>query len=288
MRDAIVVGCGIVGATVARHLAGSGLADVLALDDGRPLGGTAPSGGHLKVSWFGKLKKGEYEPAMETLDRTWGMSAEEFAARGGPTAVHRVDTDAVVRWRRESATLATALDLKHLDNYPEVFYREGGEVKSERTRLLVVATGYWAGELLQGLQVRGKQGVSFRVAGTLAGPLIEEWAPYKQVTAHQQAPGEVWAGDGSALLPDNWTAARTGECLARCLGVLKLGTPGAKVLRTLHGIRPYLPGRKDAAGSPCLLRKLHRRVWVATGAAKSGTIAAGWAATKIVKEVCGG
>src|SRR6266403_1777366 len=77
VRDVIVVGAGIIGATVSKALADQGR-DVLTLDDGRPLSGTGPSGGHLKSSWFGGMEKEEWEPAMELLNETWGLIEEEF------------------------------------------------------------------------------------------------------------------------------------------------------------------------------------------------------------------
>lgn len=270
MRDVIVIGCGIVGATVAKVLTKQGR-NVLVLDDGRPMSGTAPSGGHLKPSWFGGMKKEQSEPAMELLSETWGMTEEEFTVLpdGSKTTVYRVDTDQVVKYPRMKTTVT---GIKFLNNYPIVQFTEA----EERTKLLIVAAGAWCGELLPEISVQARQGVSFRLKGKLQQPIIQQWAPYKQIVAHQQAADEIWVGDGSALLPANWTEERTRQCLGRCREALHLGS--LQPTKTLIGWRPYCKTEAD----PCLLRKLFPRVWVATGAGKMGTIAAGWVAGRIL------
>lgn len=273
IKDLIVVGCGIIGATVAKSMVEQGR-DVLVLDDQRPIGGTGPSGGHLKPSWFGGMKKTDYEPAMELLDDTWGLEEEQF--RIWPTSatvtVYRVDTDQVVQYPR---TVDTVVGLQHLNNYPLV-----KTVKGEyRCRLLVVATGVWAADLIPGVKVVAKQGVSFRLQGKLQNNqgLIKPWAPFKQVVAHQQSPNEIWVGDGSTIIPTNWTKERTGDCLRRCQHAVK-GLDWL-VSKTLHGLRPYC---ETEGTDPCLLRKIGPRAWLATGAGKSGTIAAGWVARRLL------
>lgn len=273
MKDAIVVGCGVIGATVAAVLQGQGL-DVLVLDDNRPMSGTAPSGGHLKPSWFGDMKATEYEPAMELLNDVWGLQEESFLVRPSAglihTTVYRVDTDQVRRFPRTQATVS---GFAHLQNFPVVYWGD----TEERCRLLVVATGVWAAELLKGIDVTAKQGVSFRLKGVLKEPFIKPWAPYKQIVAHQQGEVEIWIGDGAAILPKNWTAERTQQCRDRCQSSLPTLLP---VLREIHGYRPYCSSGTD----PCLLRQLGPRAWLATGAGKLGTIAAGWVARKMLNR----
>jgi len=284
VKDLIAVGCGIIGATVSRALTARGM-DVLTLDDGRPLGGTAPSGGHLRPSWFRGMARSDYEPALSLLDEVWGLLEEEFvvAPLGLSASIARVDTDKVMAHPR---TVATVTGLRHLDNYPVVVMEIDGaggkrEVREERCRLLLLATGAWAGELVAGTAITPKQGVSFRLPGTLSAPFVRPWAPYRQVVGHQQAPGEVWVGDGSAVLPSNWAPSRTAACLERCRRAARL--PNVSPSRTLFGLRPYctLP-----AASPCLLKRLGPRAWLATGAGKLGTIAAGWVARRLIDAHC--
>lgn len=275
MKDAIVVGNGIMGATIARALTGKGL-DVLVVDDKRPLCGTAPSGGHLRPSWFGGMKKADYEPAMELLDSVWGLKEEQFLLRPSAGLVHvtvyRVDTDVVVQ---NPCTVACVRAIKHLDNYPLVEFADGTE---ERCRLLVVAAGVWSSALLPELALTQKQGVSFRLQGVIPTPFIKPWAPYKQVVAHQQGPAEVWVGDGTAIIPQNWMEETVNKSLARCL----TAAGPLPVLRSLTGLRPYC---RVTGTDPCLLRKISPRCWVATGAGKMGTIAAGWAAWRLTNAL---
>ncbi len=274
MTDVIVIGGGIIGATVAEYFSRKSRG-VMLLDDGRPMSGTGPSGGHLKPGWFGGMKKAEYTPAMELLDECWGLKEEQFLTYPTEkfTTVYRVDTDKVLAWSTFASVKETVTGIDKLHNYPIVRTSTGRE---EQCRLLVVAAGAWAHQLVEVGDLRAKQGVSFRLKGVLKDPLIKPWAPYKQVTAHQQTSDTIWCGDGSALLPPNWTNARTDECLIRCRVAV-----GEKPLISINtGWRPYCTPAK--ATDPCLLRKLGPRAWLATGAGKSGTIAAGWVLRRLL------
>ena len=278
MRDAIIIGCGIIGTTVGLYLRKLGM-DVLMLDAGRSDAGTIPSGGHLKPSWFGGMKKSEYEPAMKVLDDVWGLKEEKFKV--WPTfiraTVYRVDTDIVVATPR---TIATVTRFHNLDTSPIVVYKmhsKIGEIVEEPCRYLVVATGSWIEELVPEIKAKSKRGVSFRFSGHLKEPFINPWAPYQQIVAHQQGPSEIWIGDGSALLEKSWTDDRTKQCLTRCSKQLK----GCSHLRTLTGLRPYCESGND----PCLFRRLGPRAFAATGAGKSGTISAGWVVRKILETI---
>lgn len=273
MRDCIVIGGGIIGTTVTKALKNVGV-DVLLLDDSRPMAGTKPSGGHLKPSWFGGMAKSEYEPALELLDKTWKLHEADFRIWPTPltTNVFRVDTDVVVKYPK---TQATVTSIEHINNYPVVKFEE----KEERCRHLVIATGVWVQELFPEVKVVGKQGVSFRFPGKLKEAFIKPWAPYKQVVAHQQGLNEIWVGDGSTILPQNWSEERTEQCLERCRKAL--GYVEGRQSRILMGIRPYCESGND----PCLLKKVGPRAWVATGAGKSGTIAAGWVARKMLDAI---
>ncbi len=273
MKDCIVIGCGIIGATVALALRKQGR-EVTIYDEGKEKAGTIPSGGHLKPSWFGDMPKSEYEPAMELLDDIWGLKEEEFkiVLTGLKTTVYRVDTDVVVATPRISLGVQ---DISHLDNYPLLKFKDGTE---ERCRLLIVAAGVWCSELLPEIKIVGKQGVSFRYQGRIKEAFINPWAPYKQIVAHQQSQSEIWVGDGSAILASNWTEERTSQCETRCRKAMGTGV-ASKPSRTLLGLRPYCETGKD----PCLLKRVSKRCWVATGAGKSGTIGAGWAAGRIIQ-----
>lgn len=276
MIDVIVVGAGIIGATVAKRFSMEG-ASVLNLDDRRPLSGTYPSGGHLKPSWFGDMKKAEYEPAMDLLDEVWGLKKETFYVwpMQVPVTVYRVDTDLVLSYT--SNTIVNERVTGILPNLPYPKVRFGD--KEENCKLLVVATGVWANELIgQSVKVQAKQGVSFRLFGRIDYPIIKPWSPYKQVVAHQQSSGEVWVGDGTAVVQKNWKVDQASISLQRC----REATGLAGLSRMRMGLRPYTD---TLPGEPCLLKQIGPRAWVATGAGKSGTIAAGWVARRLLTQL---
>ncbi len=281
VKQVVVIGCGIIGATVALALRKQGK-EVTILDSGNPMAGTAPSGGHLKPSWFSGMSKDDYQPAMDLLQEIWGLSESEFVVRptGLKTTVYRVDTDVVVKTPRLKATV-TKINVE--SNYPEITYRTAIGQFTVQAELLVVAAGVWCQELLPEIfkdnPIQRKRGVSFRMEHNLASEFIQPWAPYKQIVAHQQATNEIWIGDGSAIIESNWSNERTLACLQRCKKAIG-GEP--KLLKSITGIRPYC--RHENKNDPCLLVKPTRRVWVATGAGKSGTIGAGWAASRILRS----
>lgn len=270
MYDAIVVGGGIIGSTITLALRKS-RAKVLLLDDGRPMAGTGPSGGHLKPSWFASMQKEESESAMELLDDVWGLIERKFTIwpKQIQETVWRVDTDKVVSIPK---TKAKASKIKTSEEHPVVYCTDGSEYQG---RLLVLATGCWIGELAKAIKATPKQGVSFRLSGQIS-PFIKPWAPYKQIVAHQQGPQEIWIGDGSALLHANWTQVRTKQCLDRCQEALPAPLP---LLKTKLGLRPYC---KKNGSDPCLMESIGPRTWAVTGAGKLGTIAAGFAARKLL------
>lgn len=279
--DAIIVGGGIVGGTVSAALRGAGMS-VLTLDDARAGAGTPPSGGHLKPSWFGGMPRAEYEPAMELLARVWGMTEERFIIQEPllgvglkRVTIYRVDTD---KFRADVAPYLTPGTVTSVRPGRVTFTDLDGDVVEAEAPLIVVAAGSWTDRLVPVKGLEAKKGVSFRLGAEVPEGIVRPWAPYKQVVVHQQSPGEVWAGDGSALLAKNWTAARTVECLARCRRVVGEDAP---TLETRTGLRPYCPtvGKTD----PCLLRETAPGVWAATGAGKSGTIAAGWVAVRLLE-----
>ena len=270
MKDTIVVGAGIIGATIALTLRKEGR-KVLLLDRNEPMAGTTPSGGHLKPSWFGGMKKVDYEPALELLDNVWGLIEEKFVVKpkGVEETVYRVDTDKVVNTKKK---LVDVQQINYKNKRPIVTLSSGEELKC---KLLIVATGVWVEELFPEITVTSKQGVSYRFKGKLDKPFIKTWAPYKQIVAHQQSKKEIWVGDGTAIIPNNWTKSREGQSIARCCVAVK----GERMKsRAIHGLRPYITN----GPKPCLLKRINKRVWAVTGAGKLGTIAAGWAARRII------
>jgi hypothetical protein len=105
-------------------------------------------------------------------------------------------------------------------------------------------------------------------------PAIRPWAPYKQLVRFNRGDG-IWCGDGSAIIPENWTLERQLQSRKRCAEFVGKSETSSKLL---VGIRPYIKLQKKA---PCLVERLNKGIWVATGGAKNGTMSAAWAAREI-------
>jgi glycine/D-amino acid oxidase-like deaminating enzyme len=292
VKDVIVIGAGIIGATIAKAFTAKGR-EVLLMDANLSMPGTAPSGGHMRPQWFGNLKTG-YEPAMGLLDQTWGVIEEEYLVYpaksrrqlkgvGQPRGevVYRVDIDQVLAYPR---TLAQAISIGGAEERPVVYYRQLGvpdaETEAEHARLVVVAAGLWSDQLIRELEIKGKVGVSFRIGGHLAQPFIKPWAPYRQIVAHQQEGDKIWVGDGTALLTKSWKPDQSTLCWTRCSEAVQDQADVLTMPQARLGVRPYC----ETGGDPCLIHRASKRVWAVTGSGKNGTIAAGWAALRLLKE----
>jgi len=280
MRAAIV-GAGIFGCVVGRALQRAGW-EVNWYDDRRPLSGSAPSACLMKPSWFSGMGE-RARPALEMLDRLYGL--REVALEVWPTRAR-----AKAHWVPCEEILESANSVNHVTvtrvGREGVWYEAQGQEHCARADLVVVAAGVWCDKLLLMNGLYGRTGVSFRwwydKLPEGGSPLLEygkvmPWAPYKQVVGFNEGPMRVWGGDGSAIKPENWTAKREGECLARVSKFLGLD-PAIAVSRT--GIRPFYK-----TSDPCLLDQMSPSTWLATGGGKNGTIAAGWAAHELLRRL---
>lgn len=269
--DAVIVGAGLFGNTIARALEAEGR-KVVVLDDGRPYAASRPSGCLMKPSWFSGLGKAVYEPSLALLERVYGIRDIKFQLPLGPTTtVHWVDH------RQPSSTLVTATATAVHPGRVEwaaATLDGDAEVGTIEAPLVVVAAGIWCTKLLE-CDLKGKQGASFEWVGEIPENRIKPWAPYKQVVAFNIPDQDrIWCGDGSAIKPENWTQERFTQSADRCAAFVgksrNLGTASV-------GIRPF------AKVKPCLLEEREPGLWLATGGAKNGTIAAGWAAHRILE-----
>lgn len=269
--DIIIVGAGIFGATIARALvAASHLVHVY--DDSRPMSGSAPSGCLMKPSWFAGLGKDVHEPALAMLDELYGLKDLYFRVHPGlkRERVHWVPRERILS--RHGFKLF-AEQIVTVSEYGV----EANTVFRPAKKAVIVAAGVWCTELLENTGVLPKQGVSFRWDNSQLGHnLIKPWAPYKQVVAFNETPSTVWGGDGTAILEKNWWEARLGQCEARVRMATGFGSPSHHVV----GLRPYVKGVK-----PCLLEQRAPKLWLATGGAKNGTVAAGWCAHRLREEL---
>src|SRR3989304_2407377 len=81
MEEAVVVGGGIMGATIAKALREVSGRSVKLIDGNFPLSGTRASGGSVKPSPLTGLDAEQLRPALDMLDRLYGLKKEEFVLR---------------------------------------------------------------------------------------------------------------------------------------------------------------------------------------------------------------
>jgi len=266
-----VVGGGVFGCVIGRALVEEGCKATI-FDCRRPLAASRASGFLMKPSWFDGLGKAVSKPSLDLLDKLYRLQKVKFrVAAGIRTFAYRVDREQVLE------------DSEHLSYVERKVVRVGsgyigfsGESDNQEYDLVVLAAGIWSAKLTDIGEMIGKKGISFEWKRQIRRSFIRPWAPYKQVVVFN-VPGKdlVWGGDGTAIKAENWTEGRESQCLARVSKAAKLEASEA----TPHvGIRPFTGGSE-----PCLLEKRGKRLWLATGGGKNGTIAAGWAAVKIVE-----
>lgn len=271
MHDAVIIGGGLFGQVIARGLRRQGR-DVLVLDNREADAGSRPAACLMKPSWFSSLGKDVYDPALHILDELYGLCDLEFVTRPKlvRVKVHWVPPSEILGGRARNAQ-AVRVDSG-------LVVLETGEAIT--TRLVVVAAGIWTERLLPQYRQVGQKGVAFRWSDAhIPQPFIQPWAPYRQLVAFNRGDG-LWVSDGTAIKAENWTLERLDVSRLRATKSVSRHIAGRWPSDIMTGIRPYAKGHK-----PCLLEEVEgmRGVWVASGGAKNGTLAAGYCA-HIIRE----
>lgn len=283
--DVVVVGGGLFGGCAAHALKRAGRR-VAVVDDGRALSGSKPSACLMKPSWMMRLSTEVKDAGFQLLDSLFGLQELEFdVVLPRPGSRRQIVQHKVLRVEPRSV-----MDFAKFDTYKgtATSVARGGVLLSTQVELscnlVVVAAGVWTDKLLKSgrlSRLRGAQGVSF-----LASPpgdeladrhnTIRPWLPFKQVVAFRIPNHDHWwIGDGTSVKCSSWSEEREEACQQRCAEELGLTYPE---LSRHVGIRPVIKG-----ADPCLLEEVEEDVWALTGGGKNGTIAAGWAASKLVE-----
>lgn len=284
--DVIVVGGGIFGQTIAGLLHRRGQV-VRVLDDGRPHSGSWPSACLMKPSWLTAISTANQDRSYEVLDNLFGV--HELRFKVGP---FKLDT---VRWCdpakiRQGVPVLKA-EVKRVAGFGETAIVDAlidQRFVTLTARKVVVAAGSWTHHLVPGCPpVEAKVGAACLWDGQhIENNIIDAWAPYRQLVAFNMVGVEgrkVWAGDGTAVKPGSWTAVREQEIMARCAKKTGLPLDAEEGFEFRIGRRPYLD-KRIMYGRPCYVAN-HDGIWVATGGAKNGTIAAGWAAAELAEKL---
>lgn len=266
MLDVIIVGGGLFGSIAAAALRDAGM-DVALIDDGRPRSGSRAAGCLMKPSWLTRMGRDNVDASFRLLDRLYGLRT--ISLKAGPLSVN-------AEWINPDSVLASDR-LKSVVTKVEpgvVHLHSGASIRASKA--VVVASGVWTRDLIRGVSVVGKAGVSLRLPFMVA-PIdnrISVWAPYKQLVRFA-VPDEnfYWAGDGTAILSKNWNQDRERACVDRIQAFAGSG-------KVQVGIRPFAD-----TPDPAALEEVAPGLWSLTGGGKNGTAAAGWAAAKLLERL---
>lgn len=273
MTDAIIVGGGLFGQIIAKRLRTDGR-DVMVIDSERAFAGSKPAACLMKPSWFSSMGREIYEPALELLEELYGVKDIQFTLRptSRPATVHWCNPRDILSAPRVIGEVVHVAPGQVRVNLRDI----DGETILEAP-LIVVAAGIWTEYLLPQYPQLGQMGAAFLWQDTfLHRPFIQPWAPYKQIVGFNRGDG-MWVGDGTAIKMENWTTERQDASKERCWNATARSFLD-KEPEVLLGVRPYARGHK-----PCLLEEVGKGLWVASGGAKNGTLAAAHAALTIAR-----
>lgn len=281
-HDTVVVGAGLFGSVIAAALRAKG-EDVLVVDAQLPNAGSRPAACLMKPSWFSSVPEPVRRRSLDLLDHLYGVETLRFTVAGlslGPLSN--------VLWVKPSSILeevgrsgATRAAVDRIDRMGKgrlrVWIRApGDDLHYVTTGRVVVASGVWS-EAILGLhpaRVTPQVGSAWLWPTATTDNAIAPYAPYKQLVRFNRGDG-AWVGDGMALKPESHSTERRQASLERCSSWAALQPRRAT---ELVGQRPYA---KPLAGEIGWTEELWPGLWIATGGAKNGTLAAGWAAAKI-------
>jgi glycine/D-amino acid oxidase-like deaminating enzyme len=275
-QDVIIIGGGLFGSIIAKTLS-ERYKNILVIDRDEPLAGSKAAGCLMKPGWFSGFTQKQVDDSLAHLDKLYGVETKEFKLNLGKTKVHWCDPDKILKDNTFTRVKGNVLKVNEASVKAEV----DGTVRNFYGSLIIVAAGFWTAELIDVPKIQGKRGVSFRTFGRV-DPFIHVWAPYRQIVGFNIKSDTVWIGDGNAINHENWHKKPNVELSKeRCFKALEdHGADTTVRYRTIEGIRPYI---KDA--KPCYYERPRRNLFVVTGGAKNGTIAAAWAALRIKDEV---
>ncbi len=280
MTDTIIIGGGLFGQVIAAALRDIGQ-EVLVLDRREPLAGSGPAACLMKPSWFAGLGREVHEPALAMLDRLYGVQDMPFdvhigkAGKVAQQTVHWIDPRKILSGPTETMNVLAVAPGKVILG-PD----RGTHYEQLVSTHVIVAGGVWTKELLPQYAQSAQRGMASLWPGIHPERgIIKPWAPYRQLVGFDRGDG-MWVGDGSAIKSANWSEDRERQIRER---EAKLATRLVPKMMDgighfeLQGLRPYWKGP-----GPCLLEEVQPGLWVASGGAKNGTIAAGWCARELV------
>jgi hypothetical protein len=278
--DAIIIGGGLFGSVIEAKLNHMGMTTAI-IDAEKQMRGSKPAACLMKPSWFSGMGSAVYNPALELLDEMFGIQDLTFEVRATKsgklskeTTVHWINPRHILTHNKENRILGRVEE--YLKDTPETWvvrYLDAntGNPKSLSAHNLIVAAGIWTEKLTGNSKHKqvGQVGAAFKWKDHVPKPYIFPFAPYRQIVAFN-IDDYVWFGDGTAIKQENWSQEHIDRSMYRMVHHF----PGPKEdAHYIEGIRPYHKGSKV-----CLLDNPEAGLWVASGGAKNGTLAAGYCA----------
>ena len=277
--DVTIVGNGLFGSTIAAEMKRLGRA-VTMVDADRPYAGSKPAACLMKPSWFSSLGSAIYDPALRKLDELFGVQDLEFTLPiiKRSVRVHWVPPEKILKHGKEAEKgTVTAIGVE--ENQIPWFRLKIADKPAVliKTKMLILATGVWTNKLVRLEGLTGRAGMAFYWSGYDKAHSVRKiipYLPYKQIVVfHDWKPGLLWAGDGTSVKAENWNEERAATSKTRCANAADLESWRAT---PLYGVRPYM-----AKAKPCYFEEVLPNIFVATGGAKNGTVAAGWCAHQL-------
>jgi glycine/D-amino acid oxidase-like deaminating enzyme len=295
VKDVIIIGAGLFGSIAAAALRSKG-ADVMVIDDKRPMSGSSAAACLMKPSWLNSLSKEQQNGSLELLSNLYDLKTLQFDTPIGKAPVWWVSPQQILK---EPDLLATVVQLQTgttnrvICRLPEISPNPllgtqptNAALQCYDAKAVIVCCGVWSNQFFEDVAIESKIGVSFRVGRVKSfretmyhDGLIRPWAPYKQIVAFDIAPKQIWIGDGTAIKAKNWSDGYLSASRSRCLRVAGIESLGQEVIVN-EGKRPYMK-----TDEPCFLKEMKPGIWINSGGAKNGTIAAAWAADQLVRRL---
>lgn len=273
MNDIIIIGSGIFGCIIAKQLRAKGR-KVLIIDNSQPQAASKAAACLMKPSWFSSMDKEAYIPAMGTLENLYTIQEIEFQTKIKKTKVKWIDPITILNDQESVQSKVISISKNAM----------GWTIATEKISYsafhIILAAGIWCNEILFNSALPPvpnlfpQTGTSFKISGVVT-PKIHIWRPYKQLVSFNIAPSTIWIGDGHVR--KDYDDTDISKSQQRCAEFLEVQPTQ---LYPFTGHRPYVRKAK-----PCYLEQHASQLWVITGGAKNGTIAAGWAAHEISRRL---
>lgn len=285
MSNAIIIGAGLFGCVIAAELRSRGM-DVTLVDARKEGSGSKPAACLMKPSWYASMGPEMYRPALDLLDRLYGVQDVEFqtVTKMLPVKVKWIPPTKILNKDSLEGRLVNA--MKTRKGWRCKIETPGGFTVELEANHLIVAAGIWTNEVLRGVEnswqipgLQSRQGIAWLMPNQqVPTPFIKVWAPYRQLVAFNRSKNEGWVSDGTSV--KELSMKNIENSMDRCSRAVGF----EKELHSVIGNRPYIQGVKPCCITDCydFTPNLH----VVTGGAKNGTIAAGWAAHVLGQRIC--